>query len=215
MTTTRDGGADQSPHLVSAKLSNSQLVLERQAELVQAATDLFLQRGFHKTTTREIAAAVGWNMARLYLYISTKEDVLFLVSDAISRQRREGLLALPPCASALDGLRNAAEYYMRTVDRTRREMVFLYRETASLRSELRDVLKLGELEERDFIAAIIRQGLESGEFCNRDVVPDLLAYDVIMLSHMWALKSWGLGTISLDEYLERQVGLIIGQLCHK
>ena len=50
---------------------------------MDAAVKLFIDKGFHKTTTREIAREAGISTGLLYEYVSTKEDVLYLVCDAI------------------------------------------------------------------------------------------------------------------------------------
>jgi AcrR family transcriptional regulator len=47
-----------------------------------AAAEAFADRGFHGTTTRDIAARAGMSPAVLYVHFRTKEDVLYQVTDA-------------------------------------------------------------------------------------------------------------------------------------
>jgi AcrR family transcriptional regulator len=196
---------------LAPKVTNEQLIAERHAQLVAAATELFLEKGFHKTTVREIAAAAGWNMGTLYLYINQKEDVLHLISQAIMRELSDGLTQVPAGPTAKETLRAAADYFFRAVDRMRREIKLLYRESASLRPEHLEALKASELQERAFFASVIRRGVEQGEF--RPVAPDFLAHDLIMLAHMWALKGWALrSSVSFEEYAEHQINLLFTQL---
>ena len=49
--------------------------------MIKGAVTLFKEKGFHRTTTREIAKAAGFSIGTLYEYIRTKEDVLYLVCD--------------------------------------------------------------------------------------------------------------------------------------
>jgi AcrR family transcriptional regulator len=48
--------------------------------LVEAATAAFAERGYHATTTRDIAARAGMSPAAVYVHHSSKEELLFLIS---------------------------------------------------------------------------------------------------------------------------------------
>ncbi|MCC7153013.1 MAG: TetR/AcrR family transcriptional regulator [Bryobacterales bacterium] len=54
---------------------------ERRAAIVKAAIDLFSQRGFRGTTTRELAAAVGVTEPVLYQHFATKRDLHSAIVD--------------------------------------------------------------------------------------------------------------------------------------
>jgi AcrR family transcriptional regulator len=51
----------------------------REQEIITAAARVFNEKGYHAATTRDIAAAVGIQQASLYYYISSKEELLYLV----------------------------------------------------------------------------------------------------------------------------------------
>ena len=193
--------------LVPAKVSDNSLVTERRSHLVAAATELLLHQGFHDTSVREIAAAVGWQMGTLYLYISRKEDVLYLISQSVMAELWDGLKVLPEQETARASLDAAARYFFGAVARKRREIKLIYRESASLGEEHLAVVQDTELSERDFFAAIIRKGIETGEF--RALNPDLMAHDIITLAHMWALKCWALADhMTFEDYVEQQLALL-------
>ena len=50
------------------------------ARLKAAAVEAFAAKGFHGTTTRDIAAAAGMSPAALYVHHKSKEDLLYLLS---------------------------------------------------------------------------------------------------------------------------------------
>lgn len=52
------------------------------ARLMQAAVQAFAEKGFHGTTTRDIAAAAGMSPAALYVHHRSKEELLHLISRA-------------------------------------------------------------------------------------------------------------------------------------
>ena len=53
---------------------------QTRARLLTAATAAFAERGFHGTTTRDIAAAAGMSPAAVYVHHRSKEDLLFQLS---------------------------------------------------------------------------------------------------------------------------------------
>jgi AcrR family transcriptional regulator len=58
--------------------------------LLEAAVAAFAEKGFHGTTTRDIASAAGMSPAALYVHHKSKEELLYL----ISRSGHERTLAL-------------------------------------------------------------------------------------------------------------------------
>lgn len=54
--------------------------MQRRAEPIKVATQLFLENGFHNTSIREIVRAFSFNLASFYMYVSSKEDIFFLVA---------------------------------------------------------------------------------------------------------------------------------------
>ena len=56
--------------------------VERRAQILRAASECFGTRGFHGTTTRDIAAAVGITEAALYRYFDGKEAIYTAILDA-------------------------------------------------------------------------------------------------------------------------------------
>ena len=178
---------------------------------MRSATELLLRQGFHKTSVREIAAVANVTMGTLYLYISRKEDVLYLIASAIMSELADGLRSVERRDTPTQTLQSSADYYFRAVGRMRREVSLLYREAESLTPDQLDALKQSELQEREFFASIIQEGIEKGEF--RPVHPDLTAHNVIMLAHMWALKGWTLkDSFDLDAYIEQQLAFLLGDL---
>lgn len=63
---------------------------ETRARLLRAAVTAFAERGFHGTSTRDIAAAAGMSPAAVYVHYRSKEELL----DQIARTGHEQVLAL-------------------------------------------------------------------------------------------------------------------------
>ena len=55
-------------------------VPDARTRLLAAAAESFASKGFHGTTTRDIASAAGMSPAALYVHHRSKEDLLYLIS---------------------------------------------------------------------------------------------------------------------------------------
>src|SRR5213592_4097070 len=53
---------------------------EAARRLLVAAVDAFAERGYHATTTRDIAGRAGMSPAALYIHYKTKEELLYRIS---------------------------------------------------------------------------------------------------------------------------------------
>lgn len=75
------------------------------ARLLEAAVTAFAERGFHGTTTRDIAAAAGLSPAALYVHHKSKEELLYLISrsghEHVLRLVREAVASSTDPAAAL------------------------------------------------------------------------------------------------------------------
>jgi len=196
--------------LIASKVADEELLAERHEQLIAAATDLFLENGFHKTSVREIAAAAGWRMGTLYLYIARKEDVLYLIVKTIMADLASVTETVAPLPTARETFYAAADYYFKTAARMVRELRLVYREWASLRPEHVADGRAREQEVVEYFVEIVRRGIETGEFVPVD--PRLVAYNVITLAHAWALRTPLGQFLSFDAYREQQIGFLLSLL---
>src|SRR5438093_979968 len=80
--------------------------MERQEELVAAAYGLVATRGFEGLRTRDVAGAVGLNVATLHYYYPTKEALIRgVVGHAMGRFRSTWSPAGSLCLSATEAAR--------------------------------------------------------------------------------------------------------------
>jgi AcrR family transcriptional regulator len=69
---------------------------ERPGEILKAARELFLTRGAESVTTRQIAARVGISQTALYVYFSSKEQMLDALAEEAWRSLADALAAADP-----------------------------------------------------------------------------------------------------------------------
>ena len=130
---------------VKTQVKNPDLVEERHHQIVQAATSLFIRKGFHPTTIREIADAANMSMGLLYKYISSKDDVLFLVYKELNDQYVMALSSenIREAANPVAKMKASLEAILELVSRDPQKYLFLYTESKFLnRSALKSILAM-------------------------------------------------------------------------
>jgi len=68
----------------------SRRVAWRRSEILTAAGRLFAEKGYHRTTTHDIAAEAEVSEGTIYNYFSSKEDLLFAIMENISLSQNSG-----------------------------------------------------------------------------------------------------------------------------
>lgn len=70
--------------------------------LLEAAMQVFAERGYDAATTREIAGRAGTNEQLIQRYFGGKSGLLLAAVERYTREEREGSCALPPLADSLE-----------------------------------------------------------------------------------------------------------------
>ncbi|MBI2839496.1 MAG: TetR/AcrR family transcriptional regulator [Acidobacteria bacterium] len=73
----------------------------KRLEILEAASQIFRDRGFERTTTRDIANALGLTPGSLYYYFKDKQEIIFFCQETALRRlltagRRIGRMPLDP-----------------------------------------------------------------------------------------------------------------------
>lgn len=197
-------------HEVKSTVKDEELIQRRREQISRGAVKLFIDKGFHRTTTREIAKEAGFSIGTLYEYIRTKEDVLYLVCDNIYDEVKVRLSELDTNDKTVEGLRVAIGRYYEVIDQMSDEFLVMYQESKSLPSEALRYVLTKELEMVEQFETIIRRCMEAG---NLRIGPDevsLTAHHILVSGQMWSFRRWALHReYSLQRYIEIQTDQII------
>jgi AcrR family transcriptional regulator len=200
---------------IPTMVKDASLVAEKRQTIVDASVKLFVQKGFHSTTTREIAGAAGMSIGSLYEYVASKEDVLYLVCDSIHKQMEAALEeAIDESKTPLDALTSAMSDYITVCDRMQDSILLIYRETASLDAESQSFVLKNEQRIANLFENLLRRGVTENVFT---VVDDkalqLMAHNIVVLGHMWAYRRWFLRDVfAVEEFIRHQTSLVVGEL---
>ena len=66
---------------IPTTVKNKELVEKHREQIILAAIKLFSQKGFHKTTLRELSEEAGLSYGNIYDYVGSKEDIFSLIHD--------------------------------------------------------------------------------------------------------------------------------------
>ncbi|MEX0999018.1 MAG: TetR/AcrR family transcriptional regulator [Thermodesulfobacteriota bacterium] len=199
---------------IESSVKDKELIEIRRKEIVNAAVDLFVRKGFHRTTIREIAQKFGMSVGTLYEYIRTKEDILILVCDYInSTVRMRVKPSVEITKDSAQSLKNAIEIYYRIIDELQDYIIFLYQETKSLSHENRKYIFKSEEDMTRIFKNILTHGVEQGSFKIDEKNILLTAHNIMVLGQMWAFRRWALQkNYTLDRYIETQSKSILDQI---
>ncbi|MFB4169843.1 TetR/AcrR family transcriptional regulator [Virgibacillus sp. JSM 102003] len=201
----------QNQNQILSSVKNSELVEKRRNQMIKGAITLFKEKGFHRTTTREIAKESGFSIGTLYEYIRTKEDVLFLVCDAIYEQVHQRLEAAIDLENpSITNLEKVVESYFYLMDEMQEEVVIMYQEVKSLKKDTKEYVLQKERDMVGMLEKVIVTCLPH-EISKQDA--ELVANNIFIQGHMWGFRRWVLQKqFTLQEYIDRQIHYLMESL---
>lgn len=160
----------------------------REQEILEAAAQVFHEKGYESTSIQDIADSVGILKGSLYYYISSKEDLLYEIIQSVHEEALQNLERTRAIeGNALQRLRGFAGIHFTFNAENRVKVAVFFQDFRSLGAERRQAI----VEERDiydnFVRDIIRQGQEEGLICP-DIDAKLAAISILgMLNwiHHW------------------------------
>lgn len=200
MSTAEETDGDSAPW--------AEVTPEAARRLLVAAVDAFAERGYHATTTRDIAGRAGMSPAALYIHYKTKEELLHRIS-RIGHDRALFVLeaAVGGGGTAAERLAEAVRSFVRWhAERHTTARVVQY-ELDALGEEHR--AEIVELRRRSdaVVRRIISEGVRAGEFD----VPDIPGTTLAVLSLCIDVARWfnAQGSRTPDEVGELYAGLVL------
>ena len=158
--------------------------MTRQA-ILDAAAQVFSQKGFHAASMQDIAEAVNLQKGSLYHHVSSKQEILALLLDQaldMLIEHMETVIAQPLPADAK--LRLATAEYLTTILEHKELAAVLLLEHRSLDPDLAANHKFGRDRFEGLWRDLVRQGMEESVFTYSDPTMAVLA---IMGSLNWAI----------------------------
>jgi TetR/AcrR family transcriptional regulator len=194
----------------------------RPGELLAAALDLFVEKGFAATRAEEVAQRAGVSKGTLFLYFASKEELFkAVVRDCIADRYPAWHAELAAFSgTAADMLRLCAQRWWATVGATKASGISkLMMSEASNFPDLcafyqQEVVAPGE----DLIRRILQRGIDSGEFRAMDMkyaVYSVLAPMIFLMiwKHSLGANADAQARLVPEEFLAAQIEIVLHGLC--
>ncbi|MFT5698634.1 MAG: AcrR family transcriptional regulator [Desulforhopalus sp.] len=197
---------------VATHIKNQKLVKERRRQIVDGAVKLFIKKGYHKTTTRELAKETGMSIGSLYEYVSTKEDVLYLVCIAIHAEVEHGVQeALARQAVGKDALAEVIREFFLVCDRMSDHVLLMYQVTHFLPPKWQEKVLEAELRITTLFVNAMRDLREQGKLpALDDDTINLIGHNISVIGHTWAFRRWYFAkNFTIEQYIEQQTDFIM------
>lgn len=208
-------GTENDAREVATHIKNQELVKERRRQIVDGAVKLFIKHGYHKTTTRALARETGLSIGSLYEYVSTKDDVLYLVCIAIHSAVEEGVkeaLSRPTVGKA--ALAEVIREYFLVCNRMSDHVLLMYQVTHFLPKKWQNKVLEAELRITNLFIEAMRELRALGKLPNLDdSTINLIGHNISVLGHTWAYRRWYFGKhFTIEQYIEQQTDFIMSFL---
>lgn len=197
---------------IPTQVKDPELVQRRRRQIADAAVQLFIARGFHKTTTRQIASASGTSIGSLYEYFASKEDILYMVCESIHAEVESGVSeAMSNSTAGQEALAGVIREYFMVCDRMSDFILLIYQESRSLPIQWQRRVLENELRITGLFVEVLARLCASGELPGleeQDI--ELAAHNIVVLGHKWTFRRWYLARhYSLEDYIRLQTKFIL------
>ena len=177
--------------VLPASSQDAELTDLRRRQIVEGASTVLFEKGFHGCSIRDIARACGMSMGQLYHYISSKDDILYLLHVHSQEMWHQHLAeaGFDDIADPVDKLEHGLRITMKFLSQNRELYQLLYTESKYLDSDhLREVLDLDDQNVVGFYRHLLSQIPGFADRDHADLAANLVAFVCVFLS----LRGWNL-----------------------
>jgi AcrR family transcriptional regulator len=196
-------------NLVPSTAKDVDLIESKHQQIVDGACRILFKKGYHSTTIREIAIACEMSMGQLYHYISSKDDVLFLIYKQMQMLWYEHLVksGVEEIRDPLVRLAKAVRLTLEFALKNRNLFLFLYTETKYLgKRHLRVVLEMDDKTVVGFWRRLLKDVNEAkGIRGDLDFLANLVSYLMVFLP----LRGWNLKEKVREKHLDAMTRFIL------
>ena len=186
----------------------------READVMQAAIEIFWQKGYRVASIQDVADRVGVLKGSLYYYIETKEDLLWRIIEDVHEQWSEILeRASAPDETPLERMhafiKMHVEWYLKNV----REVSVFFREWNQLSGDRLRTVKNRRRRYVQAITGLIEAAQEAGEvspLLDRQVAARYVLAAVNAVPDWYRPASAGPAAKVAEAYADMTVGLLSG-----
>ncbi len=181
-------------------------------KIIDTASTLYVKKGFTATSIEEISEMAGVSLPVTYHYVKKKSEIMkMIMEDALNTFQDNLTKEIKGIDDPEEKLAIAIILYFRVMDGQGEKVLLMYQKSSSLEKTSKSKVMQLEVQVSEIFSRIIEEGIKVGIFKAVDV--DLMAYNIILMAHMWVLKRWHFkNRLTLNKYIDQQLEIIIASL---
>lgn len=206
---TKNQGLVFAKDLALTSTKNATLAEIKHRKIVHGACKVFFKKGYHPTTIRDIAKACGMSMGQLYHYVTSKDDVLYLVHKHMHKiwydhlKHSEFGKTESPRQRLIETLRNTTEF----LAKNKKLIQFVYTESKYLdKDHLRVVLEMDYKNVIGLWRVLLKQ-VDKEKSVNADL--DFLASLITFCTVFLPLRGWTLKDRPVEKNIDSLLDFIL------
>ncbi len=156
---------------------------ERKKQIIDAAEEVFTQKGFDQARMDDIAEETGLSKGTLYLYFKSKDDLITAILDRMFQYEFRQFEALKLAEiSAVDAIWKITELLTKDILGLQRLMPIIYQflALAFRNKHVQLALKKYINQYVDILVPILQRGIDSGEFRQVDARETAIAMGAML-----------------------------------
>ena len=174
----------------SIRVQKEHVAVPNLEKIILAALDIGRRKGFHSTTTRDLAEASGLSIGAIYTYVDSKEMLLRMILAGVDHAVESAIVPFgagehDDPARRLHGL---IRRHIEVSDILQRWFAFAFLEVKAFDKDARDMVLQSEMRNERLLAEAIADGIARGIFI--DLPPLTLAGMIMPLLQDWYIKRW-------------------------
>ena len=180
--------------------------MSRRSELTRQAARLFAEKGYHGTSTRDLAEALGVQKGSLYAHIDSKQELLQDLAFEGARAFHAALDTIPDDLPPAEKIRQALRAHLRVVAEQLDVATVFVREWRYLEEPARTEFVDARRRYEGRIADLVREGRDRGAL--RSDLDDAGAVLLFLSAANWAY-TWLQPGRDTDELADRFFSILV------
>lgn len=134
-------------------------------DIINAALNLFLNKGFHPTTVTDIVTAAGCSKGGFYHHFSSKDELLLHIHNTfITYELNMGMAAMQRPVSATERLKQIIIDLVESIEIFRPHVTVFFEERRVLSSDKFSLVTEKRDQYENLVHELIKEGVRKGEF---------------------------------------------------
>lgn len=181
-------------------------------KIIDTASTLYVEKGFTATSIEEISEMAGVSLPVTYHYVKKKSEIMkMIMEDALYSFQENLTKEIEGIDDPEEKLAIAIILYFRVMEEQGEKVLLMYQKSSSLEKVSKSKVMQLEVQVSEIFSGIIEEGIKEGIFRAVDI--DLMAYNIILMAHMWVLKRWHFKKrLTFNKYIDQQLASILASL---